>query len=241
MKRRSHICTNCWKVERVLQSYSDQKKHCGEIMKPLTYEQGYLAVRLDPKTRMQWYERGGYILKGPTKKKRWIPAMTDQEIEEAIAEKENHVKKKPRSRLRLSSLSTTLMAIFSLPEKKNKSNKRLLFLDDRGKPSDYVNDMSSRDDVDENLYRKEWHIVRSYDEFINWVRQFGVPDLVSFDYDLGDFTTGNVHGFTGLDCAKWLINYCKDNSEPRPKIIVHSTNQEHIDDFATLFEMIEQK
>ncbi len=45
---------------------------------------------------------------------------------------------------------------------------------------------------------KHWNVVKSYDEFVTYINLSGVPDIISFDHDLGE-------GKTGMDCAKYLI------------------------------------
>src|SRR5690606_9779053 len=91
------------------------------------------------------------------------------------------------------------------------------------------------------LYRKEkWEIVRNYDEFVDWIRENGIPKMISFDHDLADehyHPAMNVSDEdynvlydefverTGYDCAKWLIQYCQDNYLDLPeKVICHSMN-----------------
>jgi len=81
------------------------------------------------------------------------------------------------------------------------------------------------------MYRKEqWQIVRSYDEFVEWILKYGLPDVISFDHDLADehyAFAGNYNVFryeTGYDAAKWLCKYCKDNNKPLPQCYVHSMN-----------------
>lgn len=77
-----------------------------------------------------------------------------------------------------------------------------------------------------------WEIVRSYDEFVDFILKNGVPDTISFDQDLADahYASGEPppEGWkekTGLDCAKWLINYCIEKELPFPEnITVHSMN-----------------
>ena len=64
---------------------------------------------------------------------------------------------------------------------------------------------------------QDWTIVRSYQEFIDWVTNNGVPDYISFDHDLGEEKSG-------FDCAKWLCNYCLDSHIPLPEFSVHSAN-----------------
>jgi hypothetical protein len=76
-----------------------------------------------------------------------------------------------------------------------------------------------------------WDIVKNYEEFVAYITTNGVPELISFDHDLGSehykalFKCPKKHilnkGFikkTGYDCAKWLvendykINYFKVHS-----------------------------
>ena len=98
-----------------------------------------------------------------------------------------------------------------------------LFLDDYRQPLDCAQYMY-RKQVDCRIYHKEWDIVRSYKEFIDWVDINGLPGLISFDHDLGDvvelkselpieswFNLDNDTEYTGMDCAKWLIDYCLDH------------------------------
>jgi hypothetical protein len=83
------------------------------------------------------------------------------------------------------------------------------------------------------LYLKEkWEIVRNYGQFIGAIRRKGMPDIISFDHDLArahydprTWKQGFVYKEkTGLDCAKWLIEYCLDKKVDMPTIYVHSQN-----------------
>lgn len=101
-----------------------------------------------------------------------------------------------------------------------------LFLDDERKPIDCAGYMLPRlRDVRE--YHNEWEIVRNYDDFIGYIEHEGLPDLISFDHDLGfsksdvDYDEGEK---SGMSCAKWLVNYCMDNNLKLPKYFVHSMN-----------------
>lgn len=87
-----------------------------------------------------------------------------------------------------------------------------------------------------------WDIVRSYDEFVDWIQHNGTPDEISFDHDLGveqhikhyyhngklenppDPLNTTIKERTGYDCAKWLCEYCYENGLPLPKYNVHSAN-----------------
>jgi hypothetical protein len=112
----------------------------------------------------------------------------------------------------------------------------LLFLDDARIPIDCATYMYRRG-VDCKIYHKDWQIVRSYLQFIKWIEENGLPDFISFDHDLGDapelrkslpieqwFDLENNREYTGMDCAKWLVNYCLDNDKPLPEYAVHSAN-----------------
>lgn len=74
----------------------------------------------------------------------------------------------------------------------------------------------------------EWVVVRSYDEFVEKVRELGLENIevISLDHDLGDTAMNeyfnnvspnytldysNIEEKTGMDCAKWIVNYYYDN------------------------------
>ena len=87
-----------------------------------------------------------------------------------------------------------------------------------------------------------WLVVRDYESFVKKVLEieFYNIEIISFDHDLGDsameeywrnVTTyntidyNNIKEKTGLDCAKWLVNYHMDkNLTGFPEINVHSYN-----------------
>lgn len=86
-----------------------------------------------------------------------------------------------------------------------------------------------------------WEVVRNYDEFAAWITEKGIPDLVSFDHDLAEehmsdyydqlLTNGFQHPNygqykekTGLDCARFLVEYCQQNNVSLKSCCVHSHN-----------------
>lgn len=86
-----------------------------------------------------------------------------------------------------------------------------------------------------------WLIVRNYDEFVETITKHGLHsfELISLDHDLGDqamieyytnvkpnFTLDydNIQEKTGMDCTKFLVEYCMDNSVNLPLTYVHSAN-----------------
>lgn len=97
-------------------------------------------------------------------------------------------------------------------------NKTLLWLDDirnphtplfilQYAPEYYYNDTGE--------YETVW--VKSYDEFVDWISENGLPDEIGFDHDLGSDKSG-------MDAAKWLVDYCIDNESPLPHYFIQSAN-----------------
>lgn len=83
----------------------------------------------------------------------------------------------------------------------------------------------------------DWEIVRSYSEFTEFILKNGkLPDAISFDHDLsfeqypqGELTLNPIDYSkfkekTGLDCAKWLTEYCLSHDLDLPSFYVHSFN-----------------
>ena len=103
-----------------------------------------------------------------------------------------------------------------------------LFLDDIRVPSDVTWI---------ELPEVEWKIVRNYDEFVNIICSFGMPELISFDHDLSfehypqtkeDYSEkidySKYSEKTGYDCAKWLVSECQKLGVKHPPYVVHSMN-----------------
>ena len=59
---------------------------------------------------------------------------------------------------------------------------------------------------------KDWVIVRSYNEAVDYVTKHGLPFAVSFDHDLADDPLIYEDAKTGYDFAKWLCNYIEENN-----------------------------
>ena len=95
-------------------------------------------------------------------------------------------------------------------------NNIYLFLDDERHPQDVFW-------VDWIANPSDWTVVRSYDDFVEWVQTHGLPAFISFDHDLGQ--TDGVVNKTGYDCAKWLVDWCLDHNLTCPMTNVHSKNQ----------------
>ena len=94
-----------------------------------------------------------------------------------------------------------------------------------------------------------WDIVRTYEDFVEWITKNGIPDEVSFDHDLAEinydpstFTeTFKYYEKTGYDAAKWLCEYCWTNGLPIPKYNVHSANPVGRDNILQLLKNFVEK
>lgn len=67
-------------------------------------------------------------------------------------------------------------------------------------------------------------VARSYGEFVAIVTREGVPEFISFDYELGEDKTG-------LDCALWLAAWVAEDASRLPRefnIDVHSSSRNAI-------------
>lgn len=108
-----------------------------------------------------------------------------------------------------------------------------LFLDDIRQPKDACHIVSNP----KIYWDSDWSTVKNYVEFCEWIKTNGLPDIVSFDHDLADIhyeidfddwndSTADQLGVeeTGLDCAKWMVNYCITNNVTLPEYYVHSAN-----------------
>ena len=100
-----------------------------------------------------------------------------------------------------------------------------------------------------------WTIVRNYDQFISTIQYIGLEniELISLDHDLGDsamkewhygvtknyaINYDNITEKTGMDCTKWLVEYCIENNKPLPLYNIQSANtvgKENIDSYLKSF------
>ena len=105
----------------------------------------------------------------------------------------------------------------------------ILWLDDMRDPVSYLkkNPDNGSETLRRNLqfynsllkkYNPSFKWVKNFDEFTSYIEQNGLPDMVSFDHDLGKGLK------KGAECAAWLKSYCEENGLPLPKIYAHSAN-----------------
>ena len=62
--------------------------------------------------------------------------------------------------------------------------------------------------------------VKSYYEFCDYIKDKGVPYVICFDHDLGE----DSNGYTGKDCANFLVDYCIEHHEQLPYFGSQSAN-----------------
>jgi hypothetical protein len=86
-----------------------------------------------------------------------------------------------------------------------------------------------------------WDIVRTYDQFVDYIEKNGIPDVISFDHDLSDemmryyyvvtSKTGiidydDITTKSGKHCAEYLIDKWNESGRIKtPTCYVHSANQ----------------
>lgn len=68
----------------------------------------------------------------------------------------------------------------------------------------------------------EYVVVRTYDAFLEYIREQGLPDFISFDNDLGLGEDGEVAP-DGYAAVKWLV-YESNLDLRKLKYAVHSAN-----------------
>lgn len=118
----------------------------------------------------------------------------------------------------------------------------VLWIDDQRNPIKYLNGNNKSNAFYRN---KEFYdeLAKSYDiyfvwvknlyQFVNHIKNNGLPNFISFDYDLnsregGEGLTGlQKSNNNGINCARWLIKYCKETNQTLPKFYVHSANPKH--------------
>jgi hypothetical protein len=102
--------------------------------------------------------------------------------------------------------------------------RNYLWLDDYRNPFDEIWLKAYIPEYDETIHNIIW--VKTYDEFVNWVSNNGLPDKVFFDHDLAHEHYDGIltDEKTGYDAAKWLGNYCYDNSLNVPTYEIQSAN-----------------
>lgn len=143
-----------------------------------------------------------------------------------------------------------------------KKMKTLLWLDDYRNPME-GQWLTFSPITTENL-NVVW--VKNYNEFENWIYNNGLPDAICFDHDLSDFQAfyngypekleqalkdaeevGRLDKWketmaqekTGMDCAKFVVDYCMEYKRKLPLYNIQSANpvgKENIDSLLKQFK-----
>lgn len=73
------------------------------------------------------------------------------------------------------------------------------------------------------LQRDGFIVVRDFTGFVTHITFHGMPDYISFDHDIASYDENGIE-LTGLDAAKFVVNYCINNNIECPDFNVHSAN-----------------
>ena len=98
--------------------------------------------------------------------------------------------------------------------------KKILWLDDYRNPNEWMDYVKM---VCPIMVKEPCTIVwvKSYDEFVEYITNRGLPDAIGFDHDLADEGSSEK---TGYDAAKFLVNYCLENNTDLPEFGSQSAN-----------------
>lgn len=111
------------------------------------------------------------------------------------------------------------------------------------------------------LPQVEWTVVRNYEDFVKTIKEFGLPNFISWDHDLGKehyhpaMYSDNPQDYnhlydtfkekTGYHCAKWAVDYCMKNGLTFPGYVCHSMNpigktniESYIENFKRAYELL---
>ena len=107
-------------------------------------------------------------------------------------------------------------------------NKILLWLDDYRNPFDEKAEWTAFSPVPFDTI--VW--VRNYYQFCDYIEQEGLPYVVCFDHDLGE----DSDGYTGKDCANYLVDYCLNHKLQLPYFASQSSNPAGRENILSLLE-----
>ncbi len=116
---------------------------------------------------------------------------------------------------------------------------RYLFLDDIRVPDRTIIPQTGKSLTETSgISPWQWDIVRSYDEFVNYIETYGIPQVVAFDNDLdfseikklevmlarGEYDYKQFNVKTGCHCAEYLADKCIRLNHPIPTYYIHTMN-----------------
>jgi hypothetical protein len=78
----------------------------------------------------------------------------------------------------------------------------------------------------------KWMVIRTFSDFGSLVLELEqLPQYVSFDYDLNSDKDG-------IDCLKWLVEYCREKQLPLPECFIHSQHDTGKEEMEILLKVI---
>ncbi len=101
-----------------------------------------------------------------------------------------------------------------------------LFLDDKRMPLDVYKCTTPA--LRREYKGHAWTTAKTYNEFVYFIENYGVPTHISFDHDLHE-------------CAKWLCDYLVENNLPMPVYYIHSQNPVGADNIRSVLNCFERK
>ena len=129
-----------------------------------------------------------------------------------------------------------------------------LFLDDERHPIKSIDYLRKIDGFGELYLLEEWILVTNIEEFMHEIKTNGLPQLLSFDHDLGEIISDKDIGKkrkqrknrvlqpSGMDCAKWLTEYCMlHEMKLCSEIKVHSANPQVAENIRSLLDTFKRK
>ncbi|WP_312400166.1 cyclic-phosphate processing receiver domain-containing protein [Sphingobacterium sp.] len=101
-------------------------------------------------------------------------------------------------------------------------NTKGVFLDDIRIPSDLTYYIS-KEEIDQYLLT-DWTVIRSYQDFVAYISQNGIPSIISFDHDLG-VNLDSTEAASGYDAVKYIADFILEQEHPvLPQVLCHSQN-----------------
>ncbi|WP_219929430.1 cyclic-phosphate processing receiver domain-containing protein [Sphingobacterium athyrii] len=101
-------------------------------------------------------------------------------------------------------------------------NTKGVFLDDIRIPSDLTYYIS-KEEIDQYLLT-DWTVIRSYQDFVTYISENGIPSIISFDHDLG-INLDNTEAESGYDAVKYIVNLIiEQEHRVLPQVLCHSQN-----------------
>jgi hypothetical protein len=102
-----------------------------------------------------------------------------------------------------------------------------LFLDDERQPKDVIKY------YDNDIYwDNDWILVKNYSEFVDYISNHKMPEIISFDHDLSqehykyasadNIPYSEFKTETGYHCLLYLILFCNNKQVKLPEILIHT-------------------